>query len=145
MKKTIGALLVLSLVLLAGCGAKQSNAAAQAEQDTTAATGGGLEDSIFSDDSATTSQQDQSSTTPTETPTNSDNAISTGDSGTLNQEFLSLDYESFRALTPAKQQEYQESFADIDAFFEWYNAARDAYHNANPPTEIDGSGTVTLP
>ena len=58
---------------------------------------------------------------------------------------VSIDYETFKAMTGAEKKAYQESFETIDAFFEWYNAALDAYKKANPPTEIDGSGNITLP
>ena len=55
-----------------------------------------------------------------------------------------LTYEQFRDLTPSQQQAYQETFESIEAFFEWYNAAKDAYDEANPPILIGPDGVVDL-
>ena len=49
-----------------------------------------------------------------------------------------MTYEAFTALTPAEQRLYQESFADLDAFFAWYSAAKEKYEKENPPIDIDG-------
>ena len=57
---------------------------------------------------------------------------------------LSMTYEQFQNLTPAQMRQFEESFASKDAFFDWYNAAKKAYEEANPPIDV-GSGTVTLP
>lgn len=55
-----------------------------------------------------------------------------------------LTYQQFKDLPPAQQQEYQESFESIDAFFEWYNAAKEAYDKENPPILIGPDGVVDL-
>jgi len=49
-----------------------------------------------------------------------------------------MTYEKFMALTPTEQREYQESFNDIDAFFQWYNAAKEKYEKEHPSIEVDG-------
>ena len=49
-----------------------------------------------------------------------------------------MTYAAFIALTPAEQRLYQESFKDLDAFFEWYTAAKEKYEKENPPIDIDG-------
>ncbi len=54
-----------------------------------------------------------------------------------------LTYEEFRALSPSQQQAYMESFDDIDAFFDWLNAAEEEYKKNNPSIEVDG-GVVDL-
>lgn len=54
------------------------------------------------------------------------------------------DYETFRQLSPADQQKYMESFASVEAFFEWYNKAKAEYEAANPPIEIGGDSSVDL-
>ena len=36
-----------------------------------------------------------------------------------------------------------ESFDSIDAFFEWYNAAKEQHEKENPPIEVDG-GAIDL-
>lgn len=148
MKKILCMLLasILVFALFAACDRKQPAAAVPQEQETTAATGGGLEDSIFEEDPTTGPQQNQTTTKPTKKPDEgNDPTTGAGNDGKLDQESTSLDYEGFRALSPAEQREYQESFETIDAFFEWYNAAYDAYTKANPSIEIGDNGIVTLP
>lgn len=54
-----------------------------------------------------------------------------------------IDYETYKAMKPSEQREYMESFNDMDAFFEWYNTAKDKYEKENPSIEIDG-GVVDL-
>lgn len=143
MKKLICGLLaaLLLLSLMAGC--KKEDASATQPTPTTAPTeAGGLEDSVFDDNqpqsptqNTQATQPDQpQSTTPTTPPT-----------GNANQGPASIDYETFKAMTGAQKREYQDSFESIDAFFEWYNAALKAYQEANPPTEVDSSGNITLP
>lgn len=57
---------------------------------------------------------------------------------------VAMDYQTFQSLTGAEQRAYQESFESLDAFFEWYNAAKEAYDKENPTIEIDGSGVVDM-
>lgn len=54
-----------------------------------------------------------------------------------------IDYETFVALDPAVQREYMESFESMDAFFEWYNAAKEAYEQAHPSIDV-GDGVIDL-
>lgn len=56
----------------------------------------------------------------------------------------SLDYETFQSLDPAEQEVHMGSFESIEAFFEWYNAAKEKYELENPSIEIDGSGSIDL-
>lgn len=49
-----------------------------------------------------------------------------------------MDYEKFQNLTPSEQQSFVESFDSMDEFFDWYNAAREAYEQDNAPIEVDG-------
>ena len=55
-----------------------------------------------------------------------------------------MTYEQFQAMTGAEQFAYQSSFADLDAFFAWYNAAKEAYDKENPSIEIGGNGSVDM-
>ena len=55
-----------------------------------------------------------------------------------------MDYETFQAMTPAEQQEFQASFPSIADFFAWYNAAKEQYEQENPPIEIGGNGQVDM-
>ena len=47
-------------------------------------------------------------------------------------------------MTGAEQRAFQESFEDLDAFFAWFNAAKEAHEKENPSIEIGGSGEVDL-
>lgn len=152
MKRTLA--VMLSLVLFAGlltaCKNNQT-AATQATTQPPAESTGGLEDSIFPENNVN-DQQTQASTAPTTTTTpttattpTTSTTPTTPVTPTTPSGAVSIDYETFKAMTGAEKKAYQESFETIDAFFEWYNAALDAYKKANPPTEIDGSGNITLP
>lgn len=55
-----------------------------------------------------------------------------------------VDYREFMDMTPAEQQAFMESFESIEAFFEWYEAAKEKYEKENPPIDV-GDGNVTLP
>ena len=54
-----------------------------------------------------------------------------------------IDYEAFMALEPAAQRAYMESFESVDAFFKWYNAAKEAYEQAHPSIDV-GDGVIDL-
>ena len=54
-----------------------------------------------------------------------------------------IDYETFTAMTPTQQRVYMESFESLDAFFEWYNAAKEAYEQAHPPIDV-GDGVIDM-
>lgn len=53
------------------------------------------------------------------------------------------DYEKFHDMSAAEQQAYIEACGDIDAFFEWYNNAKEEHEAANPPIEV-GDGNVDM-
>ena len=75
-------------------------------------------------------------TEPTEQPGNNDH-IDVPDPD-------DIDYREFMDMTPAEQQAFMESFESIEAFFEWYEAAKEKYEKENPPIDV-GDGNVTLP
>lgn len=54
-----------------------------------------------------------------------------------------IDYETFTAMEPALQRQYMESFESMDAFFEWYNAAKEAYEQEHPVLDV-GDGVIDL-
>lgn len=53
------------------------------------------------------------------------------------------EYEKFHALSPEEQQQYVESFEDIDQFFDWYNSSKEEYEAANPPIDV-GDGEIDM-
>ena len=54
-----------------------------------------------------------------------------------------INYETFTAMDPALQRQYMESFESMDAFFEWYNAAKEAYEQAHPSFDV-GDGVIDV-
>lgn len=54
-----------------------------------------------------------------------------------------IDYETFTAMEPALQRQYMESFESMDAFFEWYNAAKEAYEQEHPVLDV-GDGVIDV-
>ena len=55
-----------------------------------------------------------------------------------------MTYEQFHALSGAEQRAFQNSFADLDAFFTWYNTAKETYEKEHPSIEIGGNGIVDM-
>lgn len=171
-KRYILLLALLTAAMLIGCGkekdAKETTEAVGAVE-TTEESIPGVEDSIFDQDFETTeatqaaqgddAQQetegsglqekdpdaeddddqddDKDADKETTAPTESTNATEAP------VDPASMDYAKFQAMSPAEQQAFVESFESIDAFFEWYNAAKEAYEAANPPIDI-GSGNIDL-
>ena len=103
-----------------------------------------LADSVFDDTKEPTKPADGSSSEniETEDPTEPSGSTetTTPNSGATAPDVKPEDmtYAAFTALTPEEQRLYQESFNDLDAFFEWYNAAKEQYEKENPPIDIDG-------
>lgn len=56
----------------------------------------------------------------------------------------SLSYEEYIAMSGEEQQKYFESFESVEAFFEWYNAAKAKYDEENESIEIGGDGSIDL-
>ena len=56
----------------------------------------------------------------------------------------SLTFEEFLEMTPAEQQEYMESYEDINDFLAWYNKAKEEYEKNQDYTEIGGDGSIDL-
>ena len=52
-------------------------------------------------------------------------------------------YEEFMAMDGTEQEKYMNSFGDIDAFFNWYNDAKETYEKENPSIEI-GNGPIDM-
>ncbi len=54
-----------------------------------------------------------------------------------------MTYEEYMAMDGNEQEKYMKSFSDIEAFFNWYNAAKDKYEKENPSIEI-GDGPIDM-
>lgn len=159
MKRIFAILMVFALILLCGC---------KAAEETPESTGqvigfGGAEDSIFDDEGEETTApvetQDPATEDPTEDPT--EEPVESETSGATEPEpsaptqteppaddtepDFSMTYEKFNALSAKEKREYQESFADLDAFFAWYEAEKARYEEENPPIIIGGDGQIVLP
>lgn len=131
-KRVLLILLVLLLLTTVACGKKNEETVSSEEttMETTEMTIPGLEDSIFddvvieSDEKAPVAQIPAAgeSTVPEAT----EELPAPGE----------MDYETFQSMAPSRQRTYQESFESIDAFYDWYEAAKAAYDQAHAPIEI---------
>ena len=52
-------------------------------------------------------------------------------------------FEQYENMSAAQQREFMESFDSVEAFFDWYNKAKDEHNAQNPDVEI-GNGVVDL-
>jgi hypothetical protein len=52
-------------------------------------------------------------------------------------------YEEYMAMDGYEQEKYMKSFASIEAFFNWFNAAKDKYEAENPSIEV-GNGPIDM-
>ncbi len=146
--------IILSLMFVFGCSSKPTNSGDQQGQEVPAVStdptkdttvyipaDSSLGDSVFEDESrAPTKAENNTATDPVEDSTDkpSDNTDPTSEATAPNTPPEEMTYEAFIALTPEEQRLYQESFNDLDAFFEWYTAAKEKYEKENPPIDIDG-------
>ena len=166
MKKTtlIIAFLLLICLTLNACNQHNTDPAPSSTAPS-AVMQGGLEDSIFDDipssettqpstgvpEDTTSPETQPDSSTPETQPNNSVPETKPGDSvpetkpsnPTEGSDTL-MTYERFQAMTGAEQFAFQSSFANLDAFFAWYNAAKEAYDKENPSIEIGSDGVVDM-
>lgn len=172
MKKTAILCLILAVVLLAGCGGKEETQPTEATIELPPGLSDSIfdNDSVELDIStkpttATTIPEGTQDTTPVDTkptqkpeiptapqnpgnmqepelPTEQEpekpNQDVTGDQGPIQ-----CSYEEFAAMTPAQQQACMESYESIEAFFAWYNQAKQEYDAAHPPIDV-GNGSIDL-
>lgn len=135
-------------LLLVGCATETTEPIREQTEGTEATTTmSGLEDSIFDDPTFQELEPSvnvvQDTTVPEETTAETQNGTTAPATAPTVAEGETLSYEAWLKLTPKEQRLYQESFKDIEAFYVWYDAAKKAYEEANPPIEI-GGGTVDM-
>lgn len=53
-------------------------------------------------------------------------------------------YEAYQAMDGTQQKEFYDSFDSVEAFFAWYNAAKEKYEAEHPAIEIGGDGVVDV-
>ena len=173
MKKTMNLIAVLFLMaclLLTACAPVDLSGTSVPSSMTTSSTPssgvvqGGLEDNTFFDDdtpssgtsqpstgtsvpgsSAPSTQTSQPATSTTKPATQSTTNPATQTTKPSAKPEESMTYEQFQAMTGAEQRAFQDSFESLDAFFAWYNAAKEAYEKENPSIEIGGNDEVVLP
>ena len=138
-------LLVVAILLMAACTPIPGNNA----PTPSSSLAGGLEDNtLFGDGTSSASSQP---TGTSSVPSSSASVPATQPSTQATQpssapkDPVKMDYQTFQSMTGAEQRAFQDSFESIEAFFAWYNAAKEAYEKENPPIEVGGDGVVTLP
>lgn len=162
MKKTnfmTAVLLVVAILLMAACTPIPGNNA----PTPSSSLAGGLEDNtLFGDGTSSASSQPtgtssvpsssasvpatQSSTQATQPSTQATQpSTQATQPSSAPKDPVKMDYQTFQSMTGAEQRAFQDSFESIEAFFAWYNAAKEAYEKENPSIEVGGDGVVTLP
>ena len=160
MKKIIciGIVLAMASLLLVACGSAAENNPTIPTVPSLGIVEGGLENNVDFDTEPTEgssvptqpTQPSQSATEPSTAPsqgaTQPTTQPTTPTTGNEPQPVdpATMDFATFQAMTGAEQRAFQESFEDLDAFFEWYNAAKEAYEKENPSIEIGPGGSVDL-
>lgn len=84
---------------------------------------------------------------PTETEPGDDDYDNTGSNiGVSTEPVLTGDseYERYMNMSAEEQEEYFNSFDSPEAFFDWYNAAKEEYENNRDVIEIGPDATVDL-
>lgn len=134
-KRVLFVLLAILMLTTVGCKKKAEKPATEAETAATQEqTVPGMEDSIFDDPA----QSGETVAAPVE-------VIPEATRATLAELPApgEMDFETFQNLEPSQQRAYQESFESIDAFYEWYSAAQEAYEQAHPAIEV-GDGVIDM-
>ena len=113
------------------------------EAEVSIPTDSGLAESVFDNATNPTKPDAGKETDPaegdkTDKPEDATDSTEPADVTTQTTPPEEMTYQDFIALTPEQQRLYQDSFNDLEAFFEWYNAAKEKYEEENPPIEIDG-------
>ena len=145
MKKQLFSLaLVVALLLLCACKAEPQSPTEPEETQPESSTAGNVAvtDSIF-DDAPESENSQPVQTTPVESE--SSEAPETEPDADIVDSDTGMTYERFIAMSPKEQREYQQSYADMEAFFQWYETAKAKYEEEHPSTIIGGDGVVVLP
>ena len=75
---------------------------------------------------------------------NSQTGDNTSGTESENQPEKALTFAEFLLMTPAEQQAYMDSYADIMDFLEWYRVAEEQYKEEQEDIEIGGSGDINI-
>ncbi len=57
---------------------------------------------------------------------------------TIPEKLTDCTYEEYHNMTPETQQKFFNSFENVEAFFQWYNAAKAEYEKENGAIQTDG-------
>lgn len=132
MKRALLIVLALLMLTAAGCRKKNAEKAPTTEATTVATTEvtiPGLEDSIFDEDVIIESAEEVPAVqAPVDQVPDADESELPAPG--------EMDFETFKNMAPSRQRAYQESFEDIDAFYDWYEAAMAAYDEEHAAIEI---------
>ncbi len=77
----------------------------------------------------------------TTTPNGGTDSDSSTNGGATEQKGLT--YEEYNAMSPTEQRLVMESFESVEAFFAWYNAAKEKYEKDHPALDA-GDGSVDI-
>jgi len=117
------------------------------ETDNTAVPGveaNDFEDSDFEEDETTEATEEATdSTEPSEEETDPTEEETKPEDTDPTEGDTITDFEWYNSLSGAEQQEFMNTFESVEAFFEWYNAAKSEYDALHPDVEIN-DGNIDL-
>ena len=158
MKKLIVLLLAL-LILLVGCKSKDNTATnvTEAPVVATEATAPAetmhpaLTDNPFDDnwtdpvetEAPTEEPKETEAPKTTEPPKATEEPTQPPTTPTVAPESSKMDYDKYMSMSAQEQSDYMNSFESVDAFFDWYNAAKAEHDAQNNDIEI-GNGSFDL-
>lgn len=160
-KRLIALLLAVLLILPAGCKSKKNQNATEpaatvepTEVMPTETLHPALADNPFEDENGNSIEEEAAAATdgatePEETEEPTEPATEPSESATdpsepeATEDDGEMTYEKYMSLSAAEQYAFMNSFESIDAFFEWFNAAKAAYEASRNEIEI-GDGSFDL-
>lgn len=147
MNRRIIALLLAAVLLLAACG-KKNNAAETTEptiETTEAATISTLPGIIYTPENIGGALTEEEDTTPTSEATEpkeeTEPTVGEEEKPTEAPVVPTTEYEKYNAMSGEEQEAFIDSFESIQAFMDWYNAAKAEYDALHPGIDI-GDGNI---
>ena len=163
LKRWICGMLIASILLLSACSSEQSVAeSTEQENSGTSVQDDQTESNLSADDDTGLPSTDPNAPvsntpgfdpdTPVQNDTSSDSkpSVESADTPAVVPGQPSAEtadqytYEDYHNMTPEQQQYFVESFADMAAFFDWYNTAKETYEKEHGAIEIGNGNEINL-
>ncbi len=121
---------------------KPSNDEEDKKEESSSGTGGGIfDEEDFEDSESSDDKQNTGANGNTGSNNKPNQNTGSNNNGTLSKD---MDYETYNALSGTEQLKFYESFETVEAFFAWYNKAKEEYDKKNPAIEVGKDTVVDL-